>query len=70
MDHLGIYGADIAVGTLHVHEDPPYRSDDLGAFPHRDDDAGTLVGLSPDTLPVYNIHAHRPTVAPSGDMVP
>ena len=69
MDHSGIYGDDIAVGALYVNEDPQHRSYDLGTFPHCDDDAGSMVGLSSDSLSVHDVHAHLTTVDSPGNMV-
>lgn len=69
MDHPGIYGADITIGTLYVHKDPQHRSYNLGTLPHCHDDAGSLGGLSSDSLSVHDVHAHRPTADSPGDMV-
>ena len=69
MDHLRVYGTDDIAGVLHDNEDPRYQSDDLGTIPHCDDDAGTMVSLSTDPLPVHDVLSHRTTAASSGGVV-
>ena len=68
-----LYTTDPAADTLHLYEDAGSRTAALGQIPHCDDDAGTMGGVSHDSLPFHPFLPHRrpanaPALVVSGDL--